>query len=94
VGADEHAAAFADVAADDDGVDVGGRGAHHQCCDRVAEAVEMRGPQVDDRDIRLLSRRQAADLVVEVPRTRTAERGDPQHVPLVQVPRTAPPRRD
>ncbi|HEY2319801.1 MAG TPA: hypothetical protein VGH67_15955 [Solirubrobacteraceae bacterium] len=71
-----------DIAAHDPGLDVRGPGAEHHDRDGVTEPVEVRRADVDDGDVGLLARRQAPDLVVEVP---------PPGVPAVQMVSTPKP---
>jgi len=61
------------LAADDDGFDVRGAGAHDEGgWTGVAEAVEVGCAHVDDRHVGVLADGQAADLRVEMPCLRTA----------------------
>src|SRR5260370_15913904 len=65
--ADEAATLLDYLAADDDGFDVGGAGAHDEGGDRVAEAVEVGCAHVDDRHVGVFADGKAADLRVEMP---------------------------
>src|ERR1700719_1061705 len=83
--ADEFAVALDDIAADDDRFHISGSRAEDHDGDRVAEAVEVRRPHVDDRDVGLLAGCQGADLVLKMPDTGAVDGGEPQHVPLVEI---------
>jgi hypothetical protein len=43
------------------------------------------GTHVDDGDVGLLARSEAADLVVKIPHPRAVEGGQSKHVPLMEV---------
>jgi alkanesulfonate monooxygenase SsuD/methylene tetrahydromethanopterin reductase-like flavin-dependent oxidoreductase (luciferase family) len=81
----ERAVGFNDLPGDEDGLDVRRARTHDKRGDRIAESVQMRRAHVDDRHIGLLARREAADLIVQVPHTCRVERGQLQHVALVQL---------
>ena len=72
-----------DVASDDHRFDISWSGPEHHDRHGVAEPIEMGGAHVDDGDVGLLARGEAADLVVKIPYPRAVEGGQSKHVPLV-----------
>ena len=90
VGSDELPVSLDDIAADDHRLDVRGSCAEHHDRDGVAEPVEVRRAHVHDGDVGLFARRQAPDLVFEVPHPGAIEGGEPQHVTLMEIDRLDP----
>ncbi len=79
-----------DIAADDHRLDIRRACTKHHHRNGVAEPVEVRRAHVHDRDVGLLARRQAPDLVLEALHPGAVESREPQHVTLMEPHRLDP----
>src|ERR1700722_7329942 len=82
-GTDELPVSLDDVASDDHRFNISWSSPEHHDCDGVAEPIEGGGAHVDNGDIGLFARGEAADLVVKIPHPRAAESRQSKHVALV-----------
>jgi hypothetical protein len=87
---DELSGPLDDIAADDHGLDIRGPCTEHHHRDRIPDPVEVRRAHVNNRNVGLLTWRQAPDLLVETPHPGAIESCESQHVSLMKLNRLDP----